>query len=103
MILINTASLIFLRRMEARWVLGAWLCNFVFMSVLYELNGYNRLLGLSHVIWWTPLLVYLFRRRARLSPDPPFRLWIQVLFLTNAISLVVDYIDVIRYAFGDRT
>jgi hypothetical protein len=103
MILINTLSLAFLRRIEARWVLAAWLCNLVSMSVLYEMNGYNRLLGLSHVIWWTPLLVYLFRRRPNLSEDQPFRTWIVVLFLTNAVSLLIDYTDVIRYLLGDRT
>lgn len=32
LILINTLSLVFLRHSEARWVLGAWIGNMLFMS-----------------------------------------------------------------------
>jgi hypothetical protein len=102
MIGVNTLSLVFLRHIEARWVLGAWLGNLVLMSVLFELNGYNRLLGLSHVVWWTPLLIYLFRRRDQLPAVGAYTTWVKVLFLTNGVSLIVDYIDVARYALGDR-
>ncbi len=103
LVIVNTASLLFSARVEARWVLAAWLCNLVFMSALYEWNGYNRLLGLSHVVWWTPLLVYLFRRRELVPRAGAFGRWIRILVLSDAASLVIDYVDVLRYALGDRT
>lgn len=103
MVLVNSASAAFLRQTEARWVLAAWLGNLVTMSALYELNGYNRLLGLSHVLWWTPLLVYLFGLRGTLPRGTPFGVWVALLFLTNATSLVIDYVDVVRYLLGERS
>ena len=103
MIGINLLCLAFLRHKEARWVLVAWVGNLILMSALFELNGYNRLLGLSHVVWWTPLLVYLLLGRDRIPSAGAFATWVRVLFVTNAISLLVDYIDVARYLLGDRT
>jgi hypothetical protein len=102
LIVINTACIFFLRQAEARWVLAAWIVNIVLMTVLFELNGYNRLLGLAHVIAWTPLLVYLHRRRERLSGDQLFDGWIRTLFVTDLLALIIDYVDVVRYFLGDR-
>lgn len=70
---------------------------------LFELNGFNRLLGLSHVIWWTPLVLYLLRRLSGTEFSSPFGRWVRVLIATNGLSLVVDYIDVMRYILGDRS
>lgn len=103
LILINSASLLFWRRIEARWVLAAWLGNIVFMSALFEISGYNRLLGLSHVIFWTPLLVYLLVRREALRRSRPLYLWATVLAASNAVSLAIDYVDVFRHVIGGRT
>jgi hypothetical protein len=103
MLIVNSASILFLRHTEARWVLGAWIGSFVFMSALFELNGFNRLLGLSHVLWWTPLLIYLMRRLPGLDGSAAFARWLRTLMVTNALSLVVDYTDVVRYLLGERT
>jgi dolichyl-phosphate-mannose--protein O-mannosyl transferase len=102
MILVNMGSLLFLKRVEARWVFGAFMGAGVAMMVLAEINGYNRLLGLGHVIFWTPVLVYFFLRRERIDYGTAFGKWAIVLFVTYAVSLVVDYIDVIRYVLGER-
>lgn len=97
MVAVNTACLFFLKRIEARWVLAAWIANAVFMTALCELNGYNRLLGLSHLVFWTPLVIYLFRRRAGFGDLGLAGGWLWTVILTNSASLVVDVIDVIRY------
>ncbi len=102
LIVVNTASLLFLRRIEGRWVLAAWVANLLFMSALHWLNGYNRLLGLSHLLIWTPLLVALWRRRDELPRGGNPGTWIRALILTNAVSLVIDAVDVARYLLGDR-
>lgn len=100
MMLINTAALVFLRHREARWVMVAWVCNVITMTLLYEMVGYVRLLGLSHVIWWTPLVLWLFTRREQF-PNGAVRNWLWIVLLTNTASLVIDYIDVVRYFMGD--
>ena len=72
------------------------------MWVLYEINGYNRFLGLAHVVFWTPLSIYLYRRLRNLFGPPLFESWIRVLLASIGLSLVIDYVDVLRYIMGDR-
>lgn len=103
LILVNSAAILFLRREAARWVLGAWVANVLLMNILAEMNGYNRFLGFSHVVTWTPLLVLLFRRYRNaheFAGTGVFDRWIRILFVTNLTSLVVDCVDVARYLVG---
>lgn len=99
--LVNLASLAFLGRPEARWVLGLFLASFLTMNLLFALAGYGRLLGLAHVLFWTPLLVLLLRGRALREAPGAYGIWLRILFMTNAVSLVIDYTDVARYLLGD--
>jgi hypothetical protein len=101
MIFMNSASLLFVRRVEARWVLLAWIASLVTMNQLFAAYGYTRILGLAHVIFWSPLVVYLFRRRPRFG-EGAFGGWARWLLATNAISLAIDYVDVARWALGDH-
>ena len=101
MVFLNSASILFVRHAEGRWVLAAWLANLFTMNWLFEEFGYTRILGLAHVLWWTPLVVYLFQRRARFG-EGAFGGWARWLAITNAASLAIDYLDVARWALGDR-
>ena len=101
MVFLNSASIFFVRHSEGRWVLAAWLASLVTMSRLFDEFGYTRILGLAHVLWWSPLVVFLFRRRARFG-EGAFGGWARWLALTNAASLAVDYVDVARWALGER-
>lgn len=100
---INLASLAFLREIEARWVLTAFLASLTTMVLLEHSYGYNRFLGLAHVIFWTPLLLYLYRRLARIVGPPRYENWLRTLLASNGISLLIDYVDVLRYLTGDRS
>ncbi len=100
--IVNAAAIVFLRHVQARWALAAFLGAALFMETLYRLNGFNRLLGLAHVVFWTPAVVYLVRQRPRLEPGSALRVWVTILLVTNISSLVVDYTDVVRYLLGDR-
>ncbi len=105
LIVANSAAVLFLREKPARWVLAAWLANLVVMTALAELSGFNRLLGLSHVLVWTPLLIYLYRLGRRgdgFSGASRYERWIRTLFVTDLLSLVVDYLDVARYLVGSE-
>ncbi len=122
LMIVNLLSLAFWKHREARVIFWAFFANAIFMSFLCEINGYNRLLGISHVIFWTPLLVYLFRRLPSIDlivrfwqwgrvlrripiidRSVGFWQWVGVLMVTNAASLVLDYIDVVRYILGEPT
>lgn len=102
LMVVNTASVLFVRRrVEARWVLAAWLVNFALMSGLFAAFGFTRILGLAHVLVWTPLLIYLWRRSPGAQGGGAFKIWIVALFVSNAISVAIDYVDVARYVLGD--
>ena len=101
--IVNFGAIIFaIKDWRARMVLIAMIINLIFMSALFAKFGYTRILGLSHIIMWTPLLIYLWKNRKA----HPERVWtgryILAVLVINGISLVVDYIDVIRYILGDR-
>jgi len=71
--------------------------------LLYEQLGYVKLLGLPHVVIWTPLVIYLLASARR--PDVP-AIAKRVIWLVMAIigiSLLFDYADVARYFLGERT
>ncbi|KUJ78672.1 hypothetical protein [Ruegeria profundi] len=73
-------------------------------GVIFIFNqlGYVRLMGLGHIIPWTPLAFYLWYQQARADmPEPP-RWIIRFILLTITISLVFDYADVARYLLGER-
>ncbi len=81
-------------------VLIALALNMVVMMALTARFGFSRILGLGHV-FWIPLSVYLFS----CWPDFPIGsfsgIWLRLLTLINLASLVIDTLDVIRYAKGD--
>lgn len=91
-------------RVEARWALAVMALTFPAMMGLYSLVGFVRLLGLVHVVLWTPFAVYLWRRRAhwRIRETLAGK-WIAVLFATIVVSLAFDYTDVVRYLLGERS
>lgn len=102
LMVVNTASIVFVRRhVAARWVLAAWVVNFALMSGLFAAFGFTRILGLSHVLVWTPLLVYLWRCTPAAGAGSVITTWLLLLFVSNAISVVIDYVDVARFLFGD--
>ncbi|MCL6283813.1 hypothetical protein M3P21_09760 [Ruegeria sp. 2012CJ41-6] len=70
---------------------------------IFSQLGYVRLMGLGHILFWTPIAVYLFRQQARLGM-PTVPIWImRAILLVITISLIFDYVDLVRYILGDRT
>jgi len=89
-------------RRDALIVLLTNICVIVSMGWLYEQIGYVRLLGIVHVVLWTPLFVYLVGRAKNDEITLPFRLVIWLFAATLAVSLAFDYVDVVRYLLGER-
>jgi hypothetical protein len=72
------------------------------VSWIFDKYGYVKILGLPHIILWTPQAVYLYRQIKRQDmPVWPKRITIVVLAMFM-VSLVFDYIDVARYILGER-
>lgn len=90
-------------RKEARW---AWL--FILIGIagvltLYHFHGYSRVLGLGHVVGWTPALIYLWSQRDNWEIGGTwFGKWALAATTIIAISLAFDYVDVARWLLGER-
>ena len=89
-------------RRDAVIVLLTNIAMLVGMGWVYEQMGYVRLMGIVHVILWTPLFVYLFLRAKKGEMPLLCRLVIWMFVATLAVSLVFDYTDVARYLLGER-
>ena len=98
LVLINLGGIVFAwSRAEPRWVVAAFLCSAIFMNYLFGIHGYQKILGASHIIFWTPLLVYLYLRRNEIGRYGVTAFYLGAVFATNLMSLLVDFVDVARY------
>ncbi|MEP3345579.1 MAG: hypothetical protein ABJN34_12065 [Litoreibacter sp.] len=70
---------------------------------LYGALGYVKLLGLPHIVFWTPLIFFLIVVWRK--PDLPMipKVILSTVMGVILISLVFDYVDLVRYILGDRT
>lgn len=91
------------RRVEARAALLVMALTAPAMIALHSAIGYSRLLGVVHVVMWTPFALWLWRRRGqwRVSQTLGGK-WIALLFATMLVSLAFDYADVVRWLLGER-
>lgn len=75
----------------------------VSVMLIYNSMGMVRLLGLGHVVFWTPAVIFLLNRVRATKPPQPFAAFAWITILTLGAALVFDYLDVIRWLFGERT
>jgi hypothetical protein len=103
-IIVTPLVLVFAKatRLDAVIVFLTNIAMLVGMGWVYEQIGYVRLLGIVHVILWTPLFIYLFLRAKNGEMPLLCRLIIWMFVATLAVSLVFDYTDVVRYLLGER-
>jgi hypothetical protein len=93
--------LFFLGNREAQVTLLIFVLSVGFMMALTHVVGFNRLLGVGHILW-VPLLLYLWSRMGGHPAVEPYGAWIRIVMLLNAAALVVDGWDVVRYVRGER-
>ena len=72
-------------------------------AMLYDAVGYVKLLGLPHIIFWTPLAIYLIVQLRKPNIPRLPRVIMVVILGAITISLAFDYSDLFRYLLGDRT
>lgn len=76
----------------------------IIMMALYAKFGYERILGLGHILAWTPALYYLYKTRNSWRGNTGIvSKWLALTLVVMGISLVFDVADVIRYALGARS
>jgi len=92
---------LFVGRLEAQLVLGAMVVNVILMTLLTGLTGFSRLVGLGHFPWFL-LLYFLWTQLDQLPAGDFFGIWIRALIVLNALSLVIDTVEVARYVAGER-
>jgi len=102
LMVVNSVAFLYLTRPQARIIAVVWVGNVITMMSMYWIFGYVRLLGLSHVLWWTPLFIWLVPQLIRQRPAGAFGLWLIALTVSDLASLAIDYVDVIRYLLGER-
>jgi hypothetical protein len=95
------AGLLFVSSYEAvRWVIAAYVVCFPVAVPIYIYTRDISMSGVPHILFWTPLLIYL---PVEAAEDPKFSLlslygvWIALLLLTIAISVVFDVRAVLAY------
>ena len=85
---------------RARWAFLAWLVNIVIIIALYNVYGYIKILGLSHMLVWSGLLVYLLRNRQPFVQENWSGKYLYWFMAVISVSLVFDYVDVFGYLVG---
>ncbi len=89
-------------RRDSLIILLTGIATYFAMMWLYDQLGLVRLLGIVHVILWTPLAIYLWQHLKNPAIVTPFRQIMWVFLATIVVSLAFDYVDVLRYLLGER-
>lgn len=104
--LTNLVALFFVfGRKDGRWILRieavaivvAFLVAGEIMEWIYDQRGYVRLLGAGHLIAWLPTYLWIWTRRNQHPATTLFGKYLILYFVMDGISLVIDFIDLIRY------
>ena len=90
---------------EGKLTLAALMGSFVVMTVIFSKFGFVRLLGLGHVLFWTPLCIWLLARvqDGQYDSASGLKTWVYCVLVVNILSLLIDYADVFRYLRGERS
>ena len=91
----------FLETPEAQVVLIGVVASMTIMVTLFAKLGFVKLLGLGHIPWLftVPWLVW---RLGQVTASAFFFYWLLAVVILDGISLLVDAVDVLRYARGER-
>ena len=81
---------------------AAFVANYLFMNWLYGQYGYTRILGLSHILIWRPLMIYLMAALRGETITSWVRPLTYVFVFSMSVSLAFDILDVTRWYMGDR-
>ena len=98
---VNMGCLYFITHIEAQVVLAVTLVSVVVQALIYQRIGFTRVLGSAHLLW-VPMFAWIATRLDSIATDPALYAWVLVLAATNAMSMVIDGVDVTRFIRGER-
>ncbi|MEO0772848.1 MAG: hypothetical protein AAFZ04_06665 [Pseudomonadota bacterium] len=81
---------------------AAFISNYLLMNWLYAQYGFSRILGLSHIVIWGPLMIYLMAALRGASITDWRRPLTYAFVFSMSVSLAFDIIDVTRWVMGAR-
>ena len=103
LVLVNMGGgLLFIRTMEGQLALVCMMAAFLIMWSIYVKKGFVRLLGLGHLIAWTPQVVWYAQVILQGNAAGWFLYWLMSVIVVNGLSLVIDFVDVVRYSLGEK-
>jgi hypothetical protein len=94
----NIASVGFWSEPLAKVIFLTFMVSAMLMMGLYSMFGFEKILGMGHVLW-IPLLVYVLME-IPIAKDT-FKSYLIIFSVTIAISLAFDIVDVWKY-FSSR-
>ena len=84
-------------KVEARWALLSMLLTIPATFVVGAAVGWNGLWGITHLIFWTPLVIYMVRRLPNIEVKSIYGVWYVLAIATMTISILLDIKDVGAY------
>ena len=93
--------LFYVGTLEGRVVLGAFVLGALHQGWIFSRKGFVRLLGIGHIVW-VPMVAWLWTRLDVAPASSLLRYWLLATIVLVSLSLLIDAVDVIRYARGER-
>ncbi len=93
--------LFYLGTLEGKVVLGAFVFGALLQGGIFSAKGFVRLLGIGHIAW-VPMVAWLWTRLDVAPASSLLRYWLLATIVLVSLSLLIDAVDVIRYARGER-
>lgn len=102
LVAVNSASVLFIRHVEAQVALAAVLVAVLAQALMYQRRRFTRALGTTHALWIPMLAWMVLRLDAIPREEAAFRAWLLALIATNAACLAIDAWDATRFILGER-
>ena len=94
LMIVNVASAGFWNESLAKLIFAAFMLSAMLMMGLYSRFGFEKILGMGHIMW-LPLLIYVLLKIPAASGT--FKRYLIVWSIFTVISLVFDVVDVWKY------
>lgn len=107
MLIIFVASVLFVyKHISARFILGAFVLTLPIAIFIFKQTQSPHLLGISHIIVWLPLAIYLIKTEVMGKVEKlksVYGVYLILLLVTIAISLVFDIRDTALILLGYKS
>lgn len=101
LVAVNLGCLYFIQHIEGQVVFAVTGAAVIVQGLIYQRMGFVRLLGIVHLSW-IPMFGWMATRLPEIAAHPDLQAWLAVLFVTNAVSFIVDAADTTRFVRGER-